>query len=319
MKFEREAFDVATSGGTGLSTLVFWRQFASMVKNEDSASLEMFLHAWYMAPVTAGLAANALAVANRAVAYQRREYAIENESVWSIETASSFYDLFIDITLRNWAEIDPRETLSSITDFSVVLHLLHPTYFFPYYFVNHYFRLEDSAAAFEIALPPVPAVTENLKERLLYYFALCRVFYDFRVAHGLSPEELNTFLYYYAPVKTRAAAVAERGARVFLVESSESDAAVLIARAAVGTRAYWPAPTAVQTGDLLITYTAGKTKQVNGLWRAISRGFAEPFCPWESLTWGYFLGRLPAVGLVELSEAAARAAGSDGSARCAIL
>lgn len=121
----------------------------------------------------------------------------------SLEEAKDLYISLITLGIRvegqQWLPAnDFKNMLGIIQLMSYVLSQFAPEYFFPYLFLCRIFELNKIADFFNIDLPNIPKRTDY-KGRCMYYWELCEVFYLFRKENGLSPADLWSFLYDFAP------------------------------------------------------------------------------------------------------------------------
>ena len=121
----------------------------------------------------------------------------------SLEEAKGLYISLITLGIRveeqQWLPAnDFKNMLEIIQPMSYVLSQFAPEYFFPYLFLCRIFELNKIADFFNIDLPNIPKRTDY-KGRCMYYWELCEVLYLFRKENGLSPAELWSFLYDFAP------------------------------------------------------------------------------------------------------------------------
>ena len=133
--------------------------------------------------------------------YKVSEY--ENIEFPELEQAGILYEEIISTGLRieNEQVLDIGDfdrMLEYIPFLSIELNYLLGDYFFPYLYIDRFYELKKLADHFEIELPPIPK-KPNYKSRCMYYWELCEVFYLFRKENGLSPADLWSFLYDFAP------------------------------------------------------------------------------------------------------------------------
>ena len=93
---------------------------------------------------------------------------------------------------------DFDQMLEYVPFLSMELNYMFGEYFFPYIYIDEFYQLTKLADYFEIELPPVPK-KPDYKARCMYYWELCKVFYQFRTENKLSPDELSAFMYDYVP------------------------------------------------------------------------------------------------------------------------
>ncbi len=87
-----------------------------------------------------------------------------------------------------------EDIILSIQGLSSGMHEAFPEFFFPYLFSCSFDRLQRIGDRFGISLPEIPG-RRKVRDRALYYLHVNREMQRFRREHGLSPAELNAFLY----------------------------------------------------------------------------------------------------------------------------
>jgi hypothetical protein len=163
---------------------------------------------------------------------------------------------------------------------STVLAFVAPDVFIPYYFIRCFNVLTRIADTFGISLPPVPE-KKSYGQRISYYGELCRLFQLFRRENGLTPFELDAFLYDYAirkiaswlpkpemPLPHPKSAYFITTDRSDCQYSEKPDAAAL-----------WPCSPEAGPGDDAILYLRAPDKAITSIWRCLSEPFRDPFSP----------------------------------------
>jgi hypothetical protein len=246
-----------------------------------------------------------LALVNEHVDFARNNAMNEIEKVISIELAAAFFDRYIQEIIQNSKDISIRELLAYITVISIVMYTLLPEYFFPYFFLDHFFKLEAIFNEFGIPLPPIPSKVKH-EERLYYYFELCKALYEFRKNIGLSPVELNVFLYYFSKHIVDDFDIREEElpspTKVYISGATKEDCTGIIAQANPATKSLWAGNVNTLPGDIIIIYGCTPFSQINSIWRAISKGFLDPFSYWFNLIWVGHPVKIPGIGYQELVE-----------------
>jgi len=127
----------------------------------------------------------------------RNELESERRQIDSIEAAEEYFKSCVEDIKENEPELKMRTFCNLIESFSIHLHYIKPEYYFPYFFVDHFFKLEAIFSEFDIPLPKLPSKVKH-EERLYYYIELCKSLYEYRISNNLTPIELNVFLYFFA-------------------------------------------------------------------------------------------------------------------------
>jgi hypothetical protein len=154
-------------------------------------------------------------------------------------------------------------------------------------------------------LPHIPSKVKH-EERLYYYFELCKSLYEFRNSNNLSPIELNVLLYYFSKniienVDIRADELPEP-TKVYISGATKNDCTDLIEKADANTKSLWAGNVNTLPGDIIIIYGVAPFSQINSIWRAISKGFIDPFSYWYNLIWVGHVEKIPSISYQELVE-----------------
>lgn len=160
------------------------------------------------------------------------------------------------------------------------LNYLFGEYFFPYLYIDDFYQLARLADCFEIELPPIPK-KPDYRARCMYYWELCKVFYQFRKENELSPAELSAFMYDHVPgvigidVKK---------------EMPNPSAAWFIGGLIKGygthwTTGFWQTNMDTKRGDILIHYETSPVSAITCLWIAQTDGVVDPFFHYYSNTY----------------------------------
>ena len=176
-------------------------------------------------------------------------------------------------------EEDPRGFQACIPLFSCLYYIEQPEYAFPYLFYIHFYRFLEICEIFEITIPPIPGKTRHL-ERIHYYFDLCRVMYEFRKEHNLTPVELCVFLYGFAPrffTKYIENELPEPN-NIHIVGASREDVEAYTEDPPTQDSVYvWQGNEEMLPGDIIIMYERSPYSRIASIWRAISPGYDDPF------------------------------------------
>lgn len=230
--------------------------------------------------------------------YKVSEY--EGIELKSLDDAGKLYEEIISTGLTIESEEmlrigDYEKMLGYIPLLSMELNYLFGEYFFPYLYINELFHLEKLADYFEIELPPIPK-KPDYKARCMYYWELCKVFYQFRTENGLSPDELSAFMYDYVPnlLKTE-----------HNQEIPKPSAAWFIGGLIKGygkdwTVGFWQSNKETKKGDILIHYETSPVSAITCLWIAQVDGVIDPFAHYYSNTYISSKIDIPHITLKEL-------------------
>lgn len=222
------------------------------------------------------------------------------EASANIDEAIDGYLDFID-ELIDEGEWPPRDLLTFIPGLSLFVQHWDRDFFLPYFLVDHFFQLETICSEFSIPLPPPPG-KRQYRERLYYYAEICRSLHEFRISHGLSPEEMAAFLYDFAPrVAPGFFAEGELPApiNVQLVitfkeqaeKIQEKQAPILI-----------QGNERTQPGDIILTYSISPKKSIISIARAVSKGFFDPFSYYPQQIWIGSPRPIPPLHLKQMRE-----------------
>ena len=232
--------------------------------------------------------------------YKVSEY--ENIEFPELEQAGILYEEIISTGLRieNEQVLDIGDfdrMLEYIPFLSIELNYLLGDYFFPYLYIDRFYELKKLADHFEIELPPIPKKLDY-KSRCMYYWELCKVFYQFRTGNSLTPDELSAFMYDYVPNL------------LYMEEKSEipkPSQAWFIGGLIRGygeqwTTGFWQSNQETKKGDILIHYETVPISAITCLWTAQTDGIIDPFFHYYSNT--YISNRIdiPHITLKELRE-----------------
>lgn len=170
---------------------------------------------------------------------------------------------------------------SSIDGLSAGLHDAHPEFFVPYFFARRFDEFEYICRSFDISLPELPGKLQK-RERALYYLRINRALYEFRKQHGLSPQELNAFLYDFAPknLGSKLENVAlPQPSRVWFViggVGGNGDFEYLDS-ADEKSVSCWQGSLETRKGDIILMWCASPRSYLHSVWRALDDGFNDPF------------------------------------------
>lgn len=171
------------------------------------------------------------------------------------------------------------DVFGSIDSVSAGLHDAHPEFFAPYLFARRFDEFGRICESFDISLPEIPGKLQK-RERALYYLAINRALYDFRKHHQLLPQELNAFLYDFAPknLSLRSDNQLPSPSRVwFVIGGVGNNDFEYLDTASEESVGYWQGSLETRRGDIIIMWCASPRSYLHSVWRAFENGFNDPF------------------------------------------
>ena len=221
----------------------------------------------------------------------------------TIDSLMQNYEDIIKSYLDNNKDIQIRDIMTLVRFHSLAYSYFYPEYCFPYFFDNHFYKLERIFSEFNIPLPEPPS-KRKYYERTLYYTELCKVLYDFRMQIELSPIELNVFLYSFAPKLIEDFDLnidLPQPTKVYICGGSKVDSEWMKATKEDCT-ACWAGNINTLPGDVVIIYEVAPTSSIKTVWRALSPGFYDPFSYYAIRQWVGNHIKVPAISYDELCE-----------------
>lgn len=178
------------------------------------------------------------------------------------------------------------DAYGSIDGLSAGLHDAHPDFFVPYLFARRFDEFERICHSFDIPLPQIPGKLQK-RERALYYLGINRALYEFRTRHDLSPQELNAFLYDFAPksLESRKEDDLPSASRVWFViggVGGNGDFGYLDSADDTSV-SYWQGNLETRKGDIILMWCASPRSYLHSVWQALDDGFNDPFFYFYSL------------------------------------
>ncbi|MDA8414744.1 MAG: hypothetical protein M0023_13275 [Desulfobacteraceae bacterium] len=205
-------------------------------------------------------------------------------AAWPFEDQGKNFELFF-----GGGEIDTDcygGIFSSIDGLSAGLHDAHPEFFVPYLFARRFDEFEKICHSFDIPLSQVPGKLQK-RERALYYLSINRALYEFRKKHELSPQELNAFLYDFAPknLGCRPESDLPPPSRIwFVIGGVGGNGDFEYLDSANGKSvSYWQGSLETRRGDIILMWCASPRSYLHSVWRALDDGFNDPFFYFYSL------------------------------------
>lgn len=171
------------------------------------------------------------------------------------------------------------DIFGSIDSISAGLHDCHPEFFALYLFAKRFDEFVKICECFDIILPDIPGKLQK-RERALHYLAINRVLYEFRQRHQLSPQELNAFLYDFAPknLALHFDSPLPLPSRVWFViggvGNNDFEYLDAISEKSVS---YWQGSLETRRGDIILMWCASPRSYLHSIWRALDNGFNDPF------------------------------------------
>ena len=312
MNFNRFVFDNYLQTDEGKSAEIFFDNFLDYFKNNNIDIIFDFLSKQYLQPLEKENIIGFVNDINLNTFEREKDEEFlhglrqDRKLMDNIENAGQFfYDIIEDTIEKTSKNFKIRDILTYIDNLSIYLYYCSEEFFFPYFFSDHFFKLENIFSEFNIPLPAIPSKTKH-KERLLYYFELCKSLYEFRKNIGLSPKELNIFLYYFSKhiiedIDIRAENLPVP-TKVYISGATKDDCTVIIANSDEKSKSLWAGNVNTLPGDIIIIYGVAPFSQINSIWRAISKGFIDPFSYWFNLLWVGHPIKIPAISYQELVD-----------------
>ena len=209
----------------------------------------------------------------------------EEIAVDSLENAESVYQEMVSTGLAIETDIlikhgDYALMLEYITFLSMGLSYLFKEFFVPYLYYAKFYDLNKLSDAFDIELPPIPKKSDY-KARCMYYWELCKVFYQFRIENGLSPDELSAFMYDYAPklLHTEEKESMPKPSHAWFIGG------LIRGYGEFWTTGFWQSNKETKKGDILIHYETTPISTITCMWIAQIDGVIDPFFHYYSNTY----------------------------------
>lgn len=175
---------------------------------------------------------------------------------------------------------------ASVGSVSTTLHWLEPDEFSPYYFEGRFTLFSEICRTFGIDLPVIPGKLQK-RERAIYYLAVNSVLQEFRQRNGLSPQELNAFLYDFAPsylaVEQDKELPAPQRAWFLMAGVGTTADFDLLDHADETTETSWRGHRDARRGDIAIVWCSSPRAYLHSIWRIVEDGYDDPFTYWYTL------------------------------------
>lgn len=177
------------------------------------------------------------------------------------------------------------DVFSNIDGLSAGLHDAHPEFFTPYFFSRCFDKFQQICHFFGIVIHEIPGKLQK-RERALYYLGVNRALYDFRKSHELSPQELNAFLYDFAPknIATKESNEIPPPSRIwFVIGGVRNDDFEYLDSIDKSSTNYWQGNLETRRGDIILMWCASPRSYLHSIWRALDEGFNDPYFHFYSM------------------------------------
>lgn len=226
----------------------------------------------------------------------------EYEDVNSLDAAALIYEEIISTGFMVESDIiykagDYENMLTLVQYISLGLSYRLSEYFFPYLYINEFYHLQKLADYFEIELPQIPK-KPDYKGRCMYYWELCKVFYNFRIENDLTSQELWAFMYDYAPTCFNE----EENTDMPKPSSAWFVGGRIEGYGDKWTTGFWQSNKDTKRGDILIHYETSPISAITCLWIAQTDGVIDPFFHYYSNTYIGDRIDIPHITLKELQQ-----------------
>ncbi|WP_016775718.1 type I restriction enzyme HsdR N-terminal domain-containing protein [Anaerophaga thermohalophila] len=222
--------------------------------------------------------------ANKELANLNSSLSPEFPEILNFVQAELFFDRLIDNEIcRKYFK--GKQNYEFILDYipliSLWLYSKYPDYFKPYFFRCKFYDFTRISDAFSFDLPDVPP-KRNKRERVKYYFELCKLFSKFQNENNLKNEEFCAFLYDFAPKYVAGTESSSKKlpppTKAWIVGGDKfGDDFSFIDSANINSTFFWQGNVDTKRGDIIIMYCLAPRSYIHSVWRAISDGIADPF------------------------------------------
>ena len=220
-----------------------------------------------------------------------------------IDQAIDHYDHLINLFLSEDNKKEYRHTLTWLDGISLFLYTIDPDYYLPYFFVNRFFLLEKVFISFSIPLPPPPS-KQQYRERLFYYGSLCKILYEFRIRHSLSPTEMCAFLYDFSQ-KTLTEFITSddlpEAINIYICGGTKADTEQLRS-SAHNYQTFWQGNPQTKVGDIILLYSLAPYSALTAIFRSVSPAYYDPFSFYPDRVWVGFSINIPEIHLSKLKN-----------------
>ena len=171
-----------------------------------------------------------------------------------------------------------RDLIQEIPNLSLALFAESPQFAFPCLYPTHFFRIQELCDIFEIILPPLPKKADY-KAKCLYYLKLCEAFYEYRLHHGLTPEEFCSLMYGFGQhfLSNPLANDTPGPLKSWLVGANPCQDHDYLQNLSSDSVRYWQGNPDTQPGDIILMYELAPYSSIRSIWRALTPGYEDPF------------------------------------------
>jgi len=205
-----------------------------------------------------------------------------------INSIDDAYQFFHDIT-ENGINIfgnynlfdegwDIDAIFGQISELSTILYLTLPEFFIPYNFICEYNVLMSVFELFGIQQPAIPR-RKDIAGRTTIYMEICKILYEFRTIHNLSPQELCAFLYDFAPsCLEENRDELPQATRVWFCGGGKNNNGDFehLDDADDDEETFWQGNIDTRRGDIVVMYCLSPRSYIHSIWRATTDGFVDP-------------------------------------------
>ncbi|MDB2685932.1 hypothetical protein N9Y42_01865 [Mariniblastus sp.] len=198
-----------------------------------------------------------------------------------------------------------RNSYTNIAGLSAGLQTVFPQWFAPFFFARNFHMFSNLCQRNGIEIPALPK-KGAYKARAWFYFEINEALQSFRTQNGMSPEELNAFLYEYAiedsdftsdgPMPEPQRAWIVSGGAVHNGDFETVDNAT-------NEDSYpWNCSVDARRGDLVVMYCVSPRSCIHSIWRVTEDGFVDPFFYYYNTAWIGECQRISPISFKDLKE-----------------
>lgn len=179
-----------------------------------------------------------------------------------------------------------RSICAIMDSISINLYILYPQFFFPILYNERFDLFIKNCDALGIDLPDIPKSADK-KNRVLYYYDLCEVLYNFSIEHEMSAEEICACVYDFASILQESNEVSEElpePTNVWFTGADKGDYQMTLQNLSSDNINVWACNEQTKRGDIIVIYCLSPQSFIHSIWRANSDGVANPFNYYYSRT-----------------------------------
>lgn len=287
MRFNKLILNNYLETKEGKAAYFFFKNINTHIR-EANNQLYQYINTQYLNPIKKEYFDAELKVVNVWIGKieKRRKETKEKTFCDSIDYLMQNYENLIKSYPVNNKDIQMRDVMTWVMSHSFVYCYFYPEYCFPYFFYNHFYKLERTFSEFNIPLPELPSKRKYL-ERALYYTELCKTLYDFRLQMELTPIELNVFLYSFAPklIDDFELSVDLPQPTKVYISGADNEDSKWISCVKKDDVSIWAGNLNTLPGDIILIYQTAPYSKISSIWRALTPGFYDPFDYWSDRIW----------------------------------